>query len=120
MRADAQARYTVQVMSSEKCNLMVMESTASRHGSPRRANIPRHAVCSTQEKSDRVLEREEVAVRWIVVFVLGFLLGLAILGLFRGFALFEATVLFPAILLLSTLWMLSSWGERSRSGESEG
>jgi hypothetical protein len=124
MRADAPARYTVNAMFSEKCDAMVTESQVSKRGSPRSgfyaqapANIRRHAVCSQKERADRVLEREEVAVRWIVVFVLGFLLGLAILGLLHGFALIEATILFPAILLLSTLWMLSSWGERSRSGE---
>jgi lysylphosphatidylglycerol synthetase-like protein (DUF2156 family) len=105
---------------------MVVESDVSRRGSPRSAlyqhaelNLRRHGVCSEQKKADQALEREEVAVRWIVIFALGFLLGVCVFGLFRGFALIEATILFPAILVLSTLWMLSSWGERSRSGERE-
>src|SRR5690349_5874782 len=86
--ADAPAQYTVNAMSSEKCNLMVIEPDLSTRGSPRSAfyeraegNIPRHAVCSKEGGESRVPEREEAAVRWIVVFVLGFLLGLSILGL---------------------------------------
>ena len=79
----------------------------------------RHAVCFEHTKADRVLEREEVVVRRILVFVLGFLLGLSILGLIKGFALAEATILFSLILVLSTVWMLSSWGKRSGSGDRE-
>src|SRR5690348_170883 len=107
-RTHAPARYTVNAMSSEKCSLMVIEHGSSRSTFCQQPEFEmRHAVCSNQSRADRVLEREEVAVRWILVFVLGFLLGLCVFGLVRGFALTEATILFPAILALSTLWMLS-------------
>jgi hypothetical protein len=125
-RANAPAQHAVNAMPSEECNPMVIESDVSRRSSPGNAfceqagvKIRRHAVCPNQTKPDRWLEREEVAVRWIVIFLLGFLLGLSVFGLIKGFALAEATILFAGILALSTLWMLSSWGERSGSGERE-
>jgi hypothetical protein len=123
-QADVPAQRTVNTMSSEKGNPMIMDSDLSRrarsgNGFYEQAgvNFRRHAVCSEQEKAVQALEREEVAVRWVVIFFIGFVVGLSVLGLVRGFALTEATILFPAILALSTLWMLSSWGERSSSSE---
>jgi hypothetical protein len=61
----------------------------------------------------QILEPEDVAVSWIVSFVVTALIGLCAFGLVIGFALAEASFLFLAILVHSTLWLLFYWGSAS-------
>jgi hypothetical protein len=70
-------------------------------------------VCSNLTDAKQILEPDEVAVSWVVFFVVAALIGLCAFGLVSGFALAEASFLFLAILVHSTLWLLFHWGSVS-------
>jgi hypothetical protein len=107
-------------MASEEYDLLVVESAAPRQdglmilASKTQSTRSSHAVRADVTDVNQILKPEEVAVSWIVFFVVAALIGLSAFGLVSGFALAEASFLFLAILVLSTLWLLSSWGSVSK------